>query len=401
MRRCRLLIFLLAGIFVSSIQAQGFLTNGLVAYYSFNGNANDASGYGNNGIGAWVVQATNRFGFADSAYRFDGSNAVVTIPSLSSISLPEITISAWVELFANPSVQADIVNKWRAYSYGLEDYAFTIQSDLRVNYSNGRRSAGYNELPNHCAILSSTKLTIGRWYHLAVTHDSLGIGKLWINGVLSAQDNILPLLPPASEPVRVGQMLFSSAAPFNGAILETFNGLIDDLRIYRRALPDDEVSQLYASESTPPCSPHKATATAVVVNGFVVGGTIANPGCGYTYPPTVLVQGGGGTGATATATIRGGEVVAINIISAGCCYTNIPTIVIGSPPFVPTVSIGVSKVKVTQTVVLGRTYVLESSGNLTNWTAIGPAFTADAETIVNEFDVEVTGQFFRIRQVAP
>jgi len=33
------------------------------------------------------------------------------------------------------------------------------------------------------------------------------------------------------------------------------------------------------------------------------------------------------------------------------------------------------------------------------WTATGPQFTAQAETIVNEFDVDVTGRFFRIRQV--
>jgi hypothetical protein len=56
-------------------------------------------------------------------------------------------------------------------------------------------------------------------------------------------------------------------------------------------------------------------------------------------------------------------------------------------------------VKVTQYVVLGRNYVLESSFDLTNWTAVGPPFTASSETLVNEFDVDVTGRFFRIREV--
>jgi hypothetical protein len=147
------------------------------------------------------------------------------------------------------------------------------------------------------------------------------------------------------------------------------------------------------------CSPHKATATASLVNGFVVGATITDPGCGYTNAPTVLIQGGGGSGATATAVVTGGQVTAINITSAGCCYTNAPRIVIGSPPFVPTVSIRVSKVMVTQTVVLGRNYVLESSTDLVTWTATGPQFTADSEVIETEFDVDVTGRFFRVRQV--
>src|SRR5437867_3503964 len=108
----------------------------------------------------------------------------------------------------------------------------------------------------------------------------------------------------------------------------------------------------------PFCSPHRAAATATVVNGFVVSATITDGGCGYTNAPLVLIQGGGGSGATATAVISNSVVVAVNIASAGCCYTNAPEIAIASPPFVPTVSIRVSKIKVTQNVTLGRNYVL-------------------------------------------
>jgi hypothetical protein len=81
----------------------------------------------------------------------------------------------------------------------------------------------------------------------------------------------------------------------------------------------------------------------------------------------------------------------------GC--TNGPKIIIASPPFVPTIGISVSKVKVTQNVVLGLNYVLEASSNLINSTATGPSFTATNETMVTEFDVDLTGRYFRIRQV--
>ena len=148
------------------------------------------------------------------------------------------------------------------------------------------------------------------------------------------------------------------------------------------------------------CSPHHAVATPIVVNGFVVGANILDAGCGYTNAPLVLIQGGSGSGATATATISGGQVTAINIINPGSGYTNAaPKILIASPPFVPTVDIGISKIKVTQHVVLGLNYVLEASSNLINWTATGPSFTATNETIVTEFDVDLPGQYFRIRQV--
>jgi hypothetical protein len=63
------------------------------------------------------------------------------------------------------------------------------------------------------------------------------------------------------------------------------------------------------------------------------------------------------------------------------------------------VSIAISKVKVTQHVVLGRNYILESSTNLVTWVPTGPQFTAVSQSIVTEFDVDVTGRFFRLREV--
>lgn len=58
------------------VQAQSFLTNGLTAYYPFNGNANDASGNGNNGTVNGATLTADRFGNANSAYRFNGASWV-------------------------------------------------------------------------------------------------------------------------------------------------------------------------------------------------------------------------------------------------------------------------------------------------------------------------------------
>jgi hypothetical protein len=148
-----------------------------------------------------------------------------------------------------------------------------------------------------------------------------------------------------------------------------------------------------------PCTPHKATAISQLVNGVFVGAMITDRGCGYTNTPLVLIQGGGGSGATAIALISDGQVTGIQVTSGGCCYTNAPNVITGSPPFVPTLGIAVSKVKVTQNVVLGWKYVLEASNDLEHWTATEPEFTAESETIVTEFDVDETGRFFRLRVV--
>jgi hypothetical protein len=147
------------------------------------------------------------------------------------------------------------------------------------------------------------------------------------------------------------------------------------------------------------CTPHKAKAVAQVVNGFVVGATITDPGCGYTNPPIVLIQGGGGTGAAAQAVVSDGRVPAIQFTDAGCCYTNSPRIVISSPPMEPSVEIKVSKINVVQNAVLGWRYVLESSTNNADWTATGPAFTAETDPIETEFPVDAVGRFFRLRVV--
>ena len=102
---------------------------------------------------------------------------------------------------------------------------------------------------------------------------------------------------------------------------------------------------------------HLATITSQAeFDGFVVGATITDPGCGYTNAPVVLIQGGNGSGATATAVITDGQVTRIIISDAGFGYDTPPRIVIASPPFVPKLNITVSRIKVSQNVVLGRRY---------------------------------------------
>ena len=70
------LLFVGIGLAVNAY-SQSFLTNGLVAYYPFNGNANDASGNGNNGIVNGATLASDRFGRANQAYSFNGTNNYV------------------------------------------------------------------------------------------------------------------------------------------------------------------------------------------------------------------------------------------------------------------------------------------------------------------------------------
>ena len=81
-----------------------------------------------------------------------------------------------------------------------------------------------------------------------------------------------------------------------------------------------------------------AQATPIVVNGFIVGVTLTDGGCGYTNPPAIVFSGQGGTGATAYAQISNGSVTNIVITSTGSGYPA-NAVALFAPPLYPVLSI--------------------------------------------------------------
>ena len=373
----------LLGIFLTNATAQSFITNGLVAYYPFNGNANDASGNSNNATTVQATLTTDRYGNLNSAYSFNGTNSYIGFTNVPTTQVDNWSITAWVKPSSLNQVGIAVAlgyddgNTGNGYSLGITGTGFATPGNQFWGLFGGVTYVGFI---NGGFAFTETN----QWYQIVMLRNS-GVTTFFVNGVpMTNSTSITPFTPTG---FRIGSN--------NG--IRFFNGAIDDVRIYNRALSTNEVEQLYAVEEY--CSPHAAQATAQVVNGFVVGATITDVGCGYTNAPLVLIVGGGGSGATATAVVQDGVVVGINIVNPGSVYTNLPDIEIASPPFTPTLTINVSRVNVTAHVVLGFNYVIESSTDLVNWTATGPEFTAQSEYITNEFIVNQTGQYFRIRQV--
>jgi len=176
-----------------------------------------------------------------------------------------------------------------------------------------------------------------------------------------------------------------------------FNGVVTSITITNPGSGYNSAPTI--TIAPPPFPPRKATGTTQIVNGFVVGTKITDGGFGYDTPPAVLIVGGGGSGATAVATVANGVVTAITITNPGTGYTSIPIVRIASPPFAPKLAIETSKVYVRMSVVLGRKYQLEASTDLNTWTSTGPSFIAQDEELVQEFDVNQVGRYFRINQV--
>ena len=362
---------------------QSWLTNGLVAYFPLDGNANDASGSNHNATALNVSWTSDRFNRTMSAGDFNGSSSYVNIPHHPDLDLTtNFTLSVWIYQRGFGGQGYRIIDKCTA------GYPDGVTFDNYGCNGTGNRLRLQGAAGGPCNISGSTDYSLSSWHHI-VAAVSGTIGTVYLDGHFDGSNSV-GNIPSNTLDIFIGIGHPSGSTSW-------FNGMMDDVRIYNRALSSSEVAQLYAIESF--CSPHVAQATAIMSGASVAAATLIDSGCGYTNVPSVRILGGGGTGATAIATMENGVVTGLVITSPGNGYTNAPRMLIESPPFVPSVNIAVSKVKVTQRLRVNHQYVLEASLDLATWTTTGPAFTAESESIVNEFDVDTVGRFFRLREV--
>ena len=93
--------------------AGAYPIDGLIGAYFFNGSAADSSGNGNDGFVNGAETSFDRFGNANSAYRFDGIDDFIRIESSSTnLSFDELTISVWAKVNGMPLEVGGIVTRW-------------------------------------------------------------------------------------------------------------------------------------------------------------------------------------------------------------------------------------------------------------------------------------------------
>lgn len=369
-------------------QDLAFLTNGLVGFYRLDGDAKDSSSNRADGVATALKFQTNRFGLAGSAGSFDGVDSRVRVPLSADFNLLPVTATAWVRLGANQGTDLGIVSTY--FTASANGWGIFVNGNVARTWYYGQQGS----VPEPF-LIAPTPIATPKWYHLAAAYDSTG-GRLYVDGQLVVSHGWTGTPSPSAsqQGLLLGEMLAMDGTHSN------FRGQIDDVRIYSRKLSDSEIKALYDHEKTlPSVVSRPATATANAVNGFVVGLTVTDAGSGYAEPPVVIISGGGGTGATANAVVSKGVVTGFVVTNAGIGYTSVPTVRIASPPFAPEVAIRVSRVSVDLKVVLGRKYQLQASKDLVVWTATGPDFVADAESLTQEFVVAEVGSYFRVVEV--
>ena len=232
-----MIILVFASISLNSF-SQVNLEDGLIGYYPFNGNANDESTNSNDGIVFEAILTADRFGNENSAYKFDGDNDNIYLGT-NVYSSNAGTIAAWIYL-DNIDERLPIFSQGDIYN-DYNSMRFTIWDDSLSLIVDHRTCDNSSDFPT---IKTYTKIPAGQWVHVAVTSDG-SVHKFYINGVLSdyhtviaAQGEWFDELCSGGKDTYIGRW----KRPSND---ENFNGKIDELRIYNRAVNQDEILALY------------------------------------------------------------------------------------------------------------------------------------------------------------
>ena len=200
----------------------------LIAYYPFNGNANDESGNGHDGTVSGATLTTDGFGNSDSAYAFDGNNDYISVAYDPAMNVStKLTVSALVKSHDMSQVDQDIISTTQAGGYSLtlnetdgvteNKFAFLlyVDGDYRYVYS-----LSHNEND--------------KWYYVVGVYNGTE-AKIYVNGVLEGSVTLTGTIKNSTSPFIIGNE--------SGQLNEPFNGKIDEVKIYNCALSAEKIAE--------------------------------------------------------------------------------------------------------------------------------------------------------------
>lgn len=228
-----------------------------IASYPFNGNANDASGNGNNGIVNGATLTTDRFGNANSAYNFDGVDDFIQVANSPSLQLgaTPFTMMAWVKpngYFAGSCQSNFILSKGQSSSlegtyhlqYGdfLDGNCGVLTPSVENFAASFRRgSTDFDAYTNPASVP-----VLGNWYMVVGTYDGTNL-RLYVNGVLKATQPVSGTLGA----LNTTDLFIGRASNLNTYFV---NGVIDDVKLYSTALTDAQIFDAYVNDLKKPGS---------------------------------------------------------------------------------------------------------------------------------------------------
>ena len=259
----------------------GSLTNGLVGYWPFCGNANDDSGNGLNGVVNGATLTTDRFGNSNSAYSFDGVNDFISTSYSGILATNSRSISFWYNSISN-NIEETVFTDYGGNKCG-DGFACTLFPSNKPG------------VDNTCSYIKSNSMTsVNNWNYYTVTYNSsdrpyIYNCKLYINGILqsSSQSSTLYNI----NTLNGVNMVFGASRLFGPNSVQFFNGKLDDIGIWNRALSQQEITQLYNQNQ---CMTNITVTDTLIINvgklSYANPVTYANNITLYPNPANTLVN---------------------------------------------------------------------------------------------------------------
>jgi hypothetical protein len=206
--------------------------NGLVGWWPFNGNANDESGNGNNGTVNGATLTADRNGISNAAYYFSSVGCATRIDvSVNTSSIQTgLTVAAWVMNVGNGCIGPRL---WEFYANDGPG-----QSGCATDYQQGLYGIGSITTTGFLCAANIPMSSNNIWSYIVYSNDG-SIGKFYKNGQLlsTVLSNGLPIL---SGNGAFGRM--------NHPANDAYNGNLDDIGIWNRALTECEIQDLYHAQ---------------------------------------------------------------------------------------------------------------------------------------------------------
>jgi hypothetical protein len=229
------------------------LSNGLVAYYPFGGNANDASGNGNDAVFNNATLTIDRFGNPNSAYYFNGIDNYIQIPNAPGLNPSnQISICAFVKpmgFYQGPCHGNSVLMKGDGdylpgnYLLRFDDNAYTYQNNCNTSVVDTIHQNFYGPSSQTSSPGYTPYINKDQWYCLVYTNDGK-TSKFYI-------DNVLINTQAVSAPSFINSYDLFLGRLNNSSFPYWFNGALDEVRIYNRAINDQEVAALCPSSALP------------------------------------------------------------------------------------------------------------------------------------------------------
>ena len=226
--------------------AQVDLEQGVIARYSFTGNADDNSGNNNNGTVYGATLTEGESGFPNTAYHFNGTSDYIVVQDSPTLTAPFMSLCAVVrpEGFYAGACQGNVIfwkgENFTAGNYGLHfsDGAYdpncnTAHTDLETFYPHFGNNYGGGQYTPYIAL--------DRWYCLVATFDGEST-KLYVDGELKNTMTATGPIASNTEPLVFGHNIWNDLYPY------WFNGVMDDVTLYDRALNAAE-AEAYCSKA--------------------------------------------------------------------------------------------------------------------------------------------------------